>query len=112
MLALSFEGSNQSFQYICRARLAFHDLLDSFFDVKAAPKWAEVLFTLLFVGATLATAMVVRGRGCAGALGTLASLPLLSNYAHKPVHKCAAPNPVAYSPSRHPPRPLCHPLPR
>lgn len=45
------------------ARIAFHDMLDSLFDVSDSPRWASVLFTLLFFGGTLATAMVVTDLG-------------------------------------------------
>jgi hypothetical protein len=41
------------------ARLAMRDLMATFFDVNIIPPLAMAAFTVLFVGATLATAMVV-----------------------------------------------------
>ena len=41
------------------ARLAFADLMATFFDVADPPGWAQTAFTLTFVAVSLGSAMVV-----------------------------------------------------
>ncbi|GBF99905.1 hypothetical protein Rsub_12813 [Raphidocelis subcapitata] len=45
------------------ARVAFADLLHSLFDVERPPHWMEVAFTLVFVGGSLGTALVITDLG-------------------------------------------------
>lgn len=50
------------------ARVAFTDMLSSLFNVAEPAAGALVAFTLLFVGSSLATALVVRAGASAGAI--------------------------------------------